>query len=213
MADPNVYSLTAPVSASYLNLIVPRAVGKKGHTQGDPKFSANFRFKPDHPDLRGIVAMAQKVAAQKWPGRDLKTIKMPYAAGDKLADKAKAEGRDREEDRGLVILVSRSKFQPGLAGIVNGAVLDLTGDAIKAHQDLFYNGVEVFAQFNFQPYEGGGQPDGVTAYLNMVLSTGKGQKLKGGGGASAAETFSAYAGKPTAENPFVENDPLAGILG
>lgn len=207
MADnSNIFTLTAPVSMSFPQLFEAKAIGPKGREQGEPKFSANFRFKKDHPDLRGIATLAQQVAAQKWPGRDLKTLQFPYQAGDKLADKAKAKGKSREEDRGLIVMVARSRFQPAMAAILNGKVVDLVGDAIKANSAAFYSGVEVFAQFNLQPYEGvGNNPDGVTAYLNMVLSTGKGERLKGAQ-ASAAETFSAYAGKVTAENPFVDDD-------
>jgi len=199
--DDGIYNLTAPVQSCFPNLIEARAVGPKGKEQGKPKYSLNFIFDTDSEDLKNLKALAAKLAKAKWPGRDLKEIRFPFSNGDKLADKQKAKGKEAEFYRGKVVLVSRSQYEPRLSVIQNGGITDLEGDARLAAKQKFYHGVHVLAQVNLVAYDGVGEDgkDGVTAYLNMVLSTGKGEKLSGG--ASAADVFKGYAGVSTTEDP------------
>ena len=126
---------------------------------------------------------------------------------DRLADrrKEKAGKEDGEYQRGKVIIAARSKYEPKLSGIQAGKVVDYEGDARKLHEKDFFFGAECLAQINFVAYDGvGANPDGVTAYLNMVFVTGKGTKIAGG--ASAAEAFKGYAG--TVSNEDVTGDTL-----
>lgn len=194
-------SLSAPTTLTFPNLLEARAVQVKGKASGEPKYSSNFEFDADSDDLKALKAEAAKVARAKWPGRALAELSFPFTNGDKLADKAKAKGKDREFSRGKVVLTSRSKYQPRLSFVEGGAIKDLEGDAIAAHgRRVFYSGVQALAQFNFVAYEGvGANPDGVTAYLNMVCSLNKGTKLAGG--ASASEVFKGYIGTSSAEDP------------
>jgi len=199
--DGGIYNLTSPVQSAFPNLIEARAVGKKGKEVGKPKYSLNFCFPSDSSDLAALKALAVKLAKEKWPGVDIKTLRFPFSSGDKLADKAKAGGKDAEFYRGKAILVSRSQYEPRLSGIENGKVVDYEGPARIAAKPKFYNGVEVLAQVNLVAYDAVGEDGkpGVTAYLNMVLTTNKGAKLSGG--ASAAEVFKGYAGSVTTEDP------------
>jgi hypothetical protein len=198
----SLYNLTEPVQMTFPNLMTPKAFGAKGKESGEPKYSANFGFKLDSADLKAMKARCAQVAKAKWPGRDLKELVFPFTAGDKLADKAKAERKDREFYRGLVILAARSKYEPRLSGIENGVAVDYEGDARKAAAGKFYPGVFVLAQFNFVAYPGVGRnPDGVTAYLNMVFTTGKGTRLSTG--QTAAEVFKGYVGHASSEDPTV----------
>lgn len=195
------FALTTPVPMTYPNLIVPKAFGEKGHEKGDPKYSANFEFAPDSKDLAGMKAVAAAVARAKWPGRSLKELEFPFRDGTKLADDAKANKKDREFYRGLVVVAARSKFEPGLAAFENGQPVEFTGDARKAAAGKFYPGVLVLAKFNFVAYKGvKNNPDGVTAYLQFVFTTNKGERRTSQ--ASAAEVFKAYIGQATQENPF-----------
>lgn len=196
-----LFNLTKPVIMSHPNLFEARAFGKKGKESGTPKFSANLVFPPDSEDLKGLKALAVKQARAKWPGRDLKELKFPFVNGNNLADKRKADGKeDGEFNRGQVIVAGRSKFEPRLAGIENGKVTDYEDAARVAAKGKFYFGVEVLAQLNIVPYDGvGSNPDGVTCYVNMILSTGKGKRL--GGGQSAAEAFKGYMGSSSHEDP------------
>lgn len=207
--EDGVYNLTLPVVMAFPSLLTPRAFQRNGKAQGEPKYGANFVFKPDSPDLAGMKAKAAAVAKAKWPGRTLAELKFPFANGDKAAEKRVAklqkEGKAADDKgdfmRGHVTIKASSKFQPRLSGFVNGKIVDFeTKEQIEANKHLFYFGVEVLAQLNFVAYEGTDpMPDGVSAYLNLVLSTGKGKKLSGG--TSAAEVFKGYVGKPTAEDP------------
>lgn len=213
-------SLTEPVVSTFPNLLEAKSVMKNGKPTGDPKYSHNYEFEPTSADLAMLKAEALKVAKAKWPGRAVgkesatrddagnpkqPTFVFPFSSGDILADKAKAKGKDREFSRGKVVLTARSKYQPRLSFIENGAIKDLDGPAIDAiGKRVFYNGVLCLAQVNFVAYEGvGTNPDGVTAYLNMVVSTNTGPKLSGG--ASAAEVFKGYVGSN------VDEDPTGGV--
>lgn len=203
MADDKqagLFSFTAAVPMYHPNLFEARAFGAKGKESGTPKFSANFAFQPDAADLASMKAIAVKIARAKWPDRALKDLQFPFSNGDKIAASAKAKGKDGSFNAGKVIIAARSKYEPGLAGVENGKVVDYEGAARVAAKGKFYFGVEVLAQVNFVAYDGVGKnPDGVTAYLNKVLTTGKGVKVAGG--ASAAEVFKGYVGTTTTEDP------------
>jgi hypothetical protein len=207
MSDDNegVISITKPVILTFPNLDEARAVkGPNGKPSGEPKFSANFEIEADHEDLAALKARAVAVAKAKWPGRDLKELAFPFSSGDKLADKAAAKKKDREFSRGKAVLVSRSKFQPNLSVVEGGKIVEIDGNDKGKVKKLFYSGVRVLAQFNFTAYDGvGANPDGVTAYLNKVLSLNQGTRLTGG--ASSAEVFKDYIGAAT------DYDPTEGL--
>lgn len=201
---------TEPTTLTFPNLDKPRAVERNGKPTGEPKYSANFEFEPSAADLAAIKAEAVKVAKAKWPGRDIGaeykagTIRMPWSSGDKLADKAKAKGKDREFSRGKTVLTSRSKYQPILSYIENGKIVDIDGSTpqgLATIKRVFYSGVQTLAEWNLQAYDAVSEDgkDGVTAYLNRVLSLGKGTRLTGG--QSSAEVFKDYIGTATDEDP------------
>ncbi len=204
-----IYQLTTPVTMTFPNLMEAKAVMLKGKATGDPKFSANFEFAADHPDLQALKAKAVEIARAMWPNRDFASdvaannFSFPFTNGDKLADKAKAKNKDREFSRGKAVLTSRSKFEPKLAVLENGKLVDYEGDRRALAKNKFYSGVLVLAEINFVAYPGVGQnPDGVTAYLNGVVSLNKGDRVAGG--SSLAETFKDYVGHAT------DVDPTAG---
>ncbi len=209
MAEDNVglYNATEPATMTFPNLMEARAVQVKGKPSGEPKFSANVEMLPTSADLAAAKAEAARVAKAKWPGRDLKELAFPFSSGDKLADKAKAKGKDREFSRGKVVLTARSKYQPRLSVVLNGRIVDLDADTLAQHKSKFYNGVSVLWQVNFSAYEGvGNNPDGVNAYLNMIVSLNKGDRLSGG--ASAAEVFKGYVGVTSAEDPTSDDEEI-----
>lgn len=216
---PGLYTLTAPVLMAFPSLLVPKAFkGKNGKDQGEPKYSANFVFKPDHPDLTPLKNLVVKIAKARWPDRDLKELALPFSSGTKLADaraavcKEKGKEPDGEYQRGCAVINSKSKYQPTLSYLVDGRLIELVTEAEKkANQDKFYFGVEALANFNVVAYEGPGKnPDGVTIYLNAVLSLNKGKRL-GGGVPPASEVFKGYAGSATTEDPTAGQDDAAGL--
>lgn len=209
MADnESLYALTKPVVMAHPNLFVARAFGSKGKETGEPKFSANFLFPMDSEDLKALKALAAKVARAKWPDRPFTELKFPFTNGDKLADKRKKKtGKDDGDfQRGHVMVAARSKYQPRLSFLNGSKIVELDNDAaIAANKGKFYFGVECLAQFNLVAYDGvANNPDGITVYLNQVLSTGKGKKLSGA--ASASETFKGYAGQASGEDPTLPAD-------
>ena len=220
-----IIDITTPVVLCFPNLTEAKKFkGKNGKESGEPKFGASFMFTPDHPDFKRIKDRALALAKAKWPSRDIVaeykagTFKMPWNDGTKLADKRIAEKKkanpawqdDGKGDfqRGNFIIKSASKFAPRLAYIEGGKISpDLEGAAVNLHKGKFYFGVEVLAQVNFVAYDGVSEnPDGVTAYINLVLTTGKGKRLSGG--QSAADAFKGYVGNVSAEDPTAGADEL-----
>lgn len=203
MADDNtgIFDTTHPVRLFHPNLHTPKAFkGPNGKANGEEKYSANLAMGPDHPDLAAMKKLAVAVARAKWPTRPLTELSFPFQNGDKLADKAKSKGKSGEFNRGLVIMPARSKFPPRLSAIVNRQVVEYEDEARVKAKDKFFFGAEVLAQVNFVAYDGvGNNPDGVTAYLNQVCATGKGERIAGVGGVS--ETFRGYAGALSGVDP------------
>lgn len=141
------------------------------------------------------------------------TFKFPWTLGDKVVAahvaKLKAEGKEDDHlgdfQAGKAVIKSSSKYAPRLAVVLNGKATDLTPETVAAYKAQFYFGVKVLAQFNLVPYDKVGETgvDGITIYLNMVLTLNKGEKLAAG--KSAAETFSGYIGSVTSEDPTAGN--------
>lgn len=212
----SIFNLTVPVVLAHPHLLeAVKFKGKNGKETGEPKYSGSFIFPENNPDIGGLKAKALAVGKAKWPGRDLvadakeRTFAFPFSNGNALIqkriktlkDKNKEYTGDADFQKDAIVLKSSSKFQPRLSIIENGKVIDLTEETIKVHKNKFYFGVFALAQFNFVAYDGVGQnPDGVTAYLNMVLSLNRGEKLTSGG-PSAAEVFAGYAGSLSGEDP------------
>lgn len=210
------YTLTAPALMAFPNLLVPKQVAGKG----DPKYSANFVLDAGHPDLAAIKKLIVKIAQQRFPGIDVSTLSIPLKSGNVLADKRIADLKkkaavagkdpsaivsDGEYQRGKVVINASSGADrpPSLSAIVNGKIVDLDSEVLRQqYGKQFFFGAEVLAQINFATYEGNGStiPNGVTAYLSMVLATGKGERM-GGGPRAASEVFSGYVGSYSAEDP------------
>lgn len=221
MADnvDGIYNTTVPALMAHPNLLVPRAFGqKRGQVVTDPsklKYSANICFDTakNKVDLEQIKNIVIAVASAEWPGRAIGaeakagTFHFPWSNGTELADARAAEcaklnrPTDGDFQRGTIVLAGRSKFEPRLAGVINGRIVDFEGPARAANEKLFFFGALVLAQFKFVAYKGVSRnPDGVTAYLNMVVSTGQGTVIRSG--KSASEVFSGYTGHDTDEDPM-----------
>lgn len=203
------YAFTRPQTITFPNLDEPRAIkNKKGKEVGDPKYSANVEMEPGSDDEKAMKAEAAKVARAKWPGVDLKTVRVPWESGDKVADKAKAKDKNREFSRGKTVLTARSKYQPKLSQVANGKIVDVDGENKAIVKKVFYHGVHGLVQVTFSAYEqedaNGDEVKGVNAYLDMVLSLNKGERLAGG--PSAAEVFKGYIGQQTDEDPTGEDE-------
>lgn len=216
MADSSnegIFRTTIPVVMSFPNLFEAKAFMENGKAKGEPKFSANLNFPADSEELKAIKALAAKLARTKWPdkpfflttteGVKITQVVFPFASGDKLADSRKEKGKDDGDYmRGKVVLSTRSKYEPKLAYTDKSKIVDVEGGVVKtAAKSKFYPGVEVLAELNLVPYEGVGKDGkpGVTAYLNMIVSTCRGKRISGG--QSPSEAFKGYVGSVSAEDP------------
>lgn len=215
-----IFSLTQPIIMAFPQLFEPKSFKENGKEKGEPKYSANLIFPADSEDLKALKTLAAGLARAKWPdkqfflttqeGVKIPQIAFPFTSGDKLADDRKKKGKDDGEYmRGKVVIAARSKYEPRLSYIEGKRIVECDGEAAKlAAKGKFFPGVEVLAQINLVPYDavGSNGKPGVTAYLNMVLSTGKGTRISGG--QTASEAFKGYVGQHSAEDPTA---PGAGM--
>jgi len=203
---------TTPVTLIFPNLLQARRVKINGKETGEPKYGASFLLESDHPDLAACKAAMAAVAQAKWPGRDVRAavqkgeIYLPISSGDKKIadDLAKGKKFDNSWLAGKIVLKANGKLPPKLGVLENGRITpDLTGDMLSLNKDKFYFGAEVVPQVRFVAYDkvSGQGSDFIICYVNAVLTfhPNKGKRLSGG--PSVAETFSAFAGKVSAENP------------
>lgn len=177
------------------------------------KFSITFMLGADSPDLIPMKQKAVQVAQAQWPGRDMKELKFPWETGDKRIAKEKAtaekEGRKPRDNAfmaGNLLVTARTKNRPALAYIENGQIIDVNDATLSIAKSKIYPGCYVVAKINFATYEGQrdeetgfGNPDGVNAYLDMVMKVKDGERI--GGGPSASVVFKDYIGTMTAEDP------------
>lgn len=202
-----VFGVNAPVLGSFLNVVEAKRVSKS--TKEEPKFSSNFEFEDGSPALKALRGKIVAVAAAHWPGKNIGEeiregrLLVPITSGDSLAEKAIAKGKKREWSRGKQVLTARSQYQPEISVVSKGEAVILNEDPLlktKA-KDIFYTGVGVLFEVNlvaYDPVGSDGKP-GVTAYLNIVCSTGKGEKLISAGERSS-EAFKGYIGLETTED-------------
>lgn len=223
MADENlgIYQINSPALLAHPHVLEPVPFkDARGKIKGDPKYSALFVLKNDHPDIGPMKFMILAVAKAKWPDKDIiaevkaGNLKMPFASGDKIADKrvAKLKAAGKEDDqrgdfqRGCTVFKSSSQYPPGLGVLVNKVLVDVTPDNKALHKGAFYFGTECFGRLSFKAYDAineDGKP-GVTAYLDMVVSLNRGKALAGR--KSAAEAFKGVAGSLSAEDPTGTDD-------
>lgn len=194
----NYYTMSRPTLVSFPNLIKARKVKINGKETGKEKFSINFEFPADHPDLPHIKALLIRVAKEAWGS--IEGVHFPISSGEAAADKAKKDGKEREWSRGRAVLVSRSDFAPKLGAILNKQLVAFVGDDRSRAEPYFYTGVEAGGTISVQA-QTTEQGKFVVAYLNEVVSLNKGDRLTGGGSVEQNDTFKGYVGLVSAEDP------------
>jgi len=207
----SIFTFTHPAIMAHPTLITPRAFKNKktGKELGEAKFGASFVLDRDHPDLAPFKALCVEVA--RSAGANPKEVaKWPFKSGTKLADDRKAvceaagKTPDGEYQRDKAVIAGRSKFPPSLAFLEGKRIVELDNEtAIKNNAGKFYFGVLALPRLAlvFTDIDGKKQ---VSAYLNMVLSLNKGQRL--GATRSAAEVFKGYAGQVSDIDPTDDDD-------
>jgi hypothetical protein len=207
--------IDVPVVMIFPAVITPKAYKNRA---GSEAYSASFVLKADHPAIGALKASIVAVAKEKWPGRDLaaavaaREVMLPFQKGDTMIDKRRKDLADKnkiykgENDfmaGALVLKASTKKYPPQLGYWDPKAKkwIDLDDDSKANHAAKFYFGAEALVEINLSAYDkvNSEAKDGVTAYLQKVYVTGKGKRLVGG--APGSETFSAYVGHASDEDP------------
>ena len=217
------YAFQEPVRAGFANIVAARQFEKAGQKKGDLRFDASFILAPDSPDLKALHDLVIVEAKALNPGKrliprrltqeeldkgDCIEIQVPWKDGTKLADKAKAEGKDQEFFRGMAVVKTSSKYAPALAGLEGGKVIEYTNPETRATLDkLFYSGAYMAPYVGVHAYKAMDEkPGGVGLYLNAVCFIKHGARL-GGQRVNAAEVFKGYAGTVSSADPG-SNDEL-----
>lgn len=222
MAEERIgrFDFNDPVTAVNVALVEARAFkDKSGKTRGEPKYGLTLLLAPDSAELKASKGVALAVAKKAFPGLDMKNVRFPFKDGNKENARRVAKGAkplDWQTDK--VVLGARSKDAPRLSVVEGNKLIDLADGDVPKFARRFYNGVEVCVQVNFAAYgeaaavddPGNDAKPGVTAYLNMVLSTGKGARI--GGSASASEAFKGYVGRMSAVDPTGDDDSLDDVM-
>lgn len=208
------FQTTKPVRGVWLTVVTPEFKeftqnGKKTKSN-KPTYHGEFLFPKDGEDLGQCREMAKAALKDYFPDKSIDELKPMLADrfrdGDKLADDLKAKGKNGEYYRGHVVVGAATDLEGftarGRAYASNGKVIDITSDeqAKSVKSEAFYSGVELYVKLQFKGFQAGNNPPGVTAYLQSVFSLCRGERLAGGG-KSAAETFAAYVGLDSKDDP------------
>jgi Protein of unknown function (DUF2815) len=201
MADESGRLALGKVRALWCNVLVPRPYRENGVAKaGTETFDATIELTKE--EVTPVLEVIKKVAAQKWPGKSLKELKLPLKKAEVAIAEAIAKGKDASiYTEGTYLLEARSKYQPPLSWAEAGKLVELDGTNLNVAKQKFYNGAIVVPRLNFVIKTKNG--DGVKAYLDMVFATvGKdGKPGKKIGGISAAEAFKGYVGAVSGEDP------------
>jgi hypothetical protein len=219
MADKQPdFNFTTSHRVSYADILEPRSFQKKGMAKGDPRYSGTFLINANDPDLAKLKAeVTALLQTNNKTGKKLKIgrlteeqertnthieVQVPWKSGDKEADRMAAAGKDGEVFRGQTLLKASSKYQPALAALDAGKLLEFsTPESIAVSKKYFYSGAYMVPSVGLHYYKGdAGKPDGVSLYLNAVMFAKHGPRL-GGRSVNAAETFKGYIGSIKDEDP------------
>lgn len=208
------YTGTVPCVLVFPALMTPEAFQGKGDTL---RYKGNFLYPEDHPDVPVIQAAILSVASAAFPGRDPSTLKLPFARGSVLNARREQKGRkpyDFYNDRWVLAAQKPQKDSKGnllpiprLVVLQNGKFVPYVDGDRPAASAFFYSGVKAVPVIQFANYSA--IEDGISGYLNRVLSLNTGERIMTGpddnetfGG---AERFSQYMGTVTS------HDPTAGM--
>jgi len=202
-----VYNTRTAARMLWPNLYEARAYDEKG----EAKYGSTLLFSASSVDVAEMQAICAAIATEVWPRTPLREVMTPGQTGEQQAEKsalaARKKGktpRDGSLYAGTWVLRAKSKFQPALAGVEGGKIVKYETEVAKvAAKERFYSGANALVQLNFVAYEsaiGGRNLPGITAYLNLVLVTGGGERI--GGQAADADVFRDYIGSLSDVNPL-----------
>lgn len=183
---PNELYVTPEAIVVFPHFFEAKPVVINGQPQGEPMYSCSLLFDPE--DVKEMKRVAVKLAQQKWPGRDLRTLSFPFKDGNELADQQAQKGREAEFYRGKVVVKCSSKYAP--------QVLQPNKQEMINPSDM-YSGCVIRVEVNLKTFTAGVN-EGVKAYLNHVLKVRDGERLTG---RSAQDAFAGVQVQETNEDP------------
>lgn len=206
------YALTAPAIGAYPTLFVPRRFkDKQGREGKELNYSLNLLFLPGHADIEGLRAGMMEARDRAVAGglfrADDAVGSWPFIQGAKMADDAKAEGKDREAFRPYLIMRTHTgeKYPPALGCVVNGRPTNVPRDASEraVFEKFFFGGMECYAEVGFKAFKVGTAAPSVTAYLQLVMANGKGETVPvfNAGERSAVGRYGNIVGHVSATDP------------
>ena len=172
----NDFVFTKPVRLVYTNsLITPIAFRDKSGVQGLPRYNTQALIPKDHPQFGDLEKLILWLAAEKFPGRDVKGLGLPLKDGDRLYAEAKARGKDRPFYPGHMVLFAQKPEksragnvltpphlavrQPGKDPITGEDIIkwvEYSDEQRPLAKQFFYNGVLVSLAVQFKEYTGFG---------------------------------------------------------
>lgn len=167
--------ITNKVRLSYANLLEPKAFEGQ-----EPKYSTMLLIDKDDKETLDLIKAAMKEAFEGAKADKLKGVK-PNMVKTTLRDGDEEFDTDeRPEMKNKMFINVSSKTKPGLVKREGGMTVK-TDDP-----EEIYSGVYAFASINFYAFNTAGNK-GISAGLNNIMTTGKGDYL--GGRASADSDF------------------------
>lgn len=162
-----------PARLSFPHLLIPRSF--MGSADAEAYYSAGLLIPKTAKETllsiqAAMKAAVEKAVATKFGGKapSPSTLSKPLADGDAKDPDTGEYLKPGEEFRGCYILNTRSKSAPQV----------LTRTREKAVAEDIWPGQEVHAMVRFNAWSFGGKK-GVSAYVNAVLLTGRGERFDG----------------------------------
>lgn len=213
-----VIGLTEPVRVLFPpSLLTPRQV----NNTGDAKYEIQIGFPKDHPDYKLMKDESVRIAREKWgPDVDLKKLDFKFKSGDaeyeaalNPTDPAK-KPREYSHLQNLIVMKLRSAKKP--IAVRDARKRDAQNRPLLITDEseiisTIYPGCFVAVKMVFATYNAVNRGNaGVTAYPEEVCFVRDGERLAFGND-DQGEAFAAVQGVITDENPYGDDDPLAGL--
>lgn len=168
--------ITNKVRLSFVHVLEPHAM-EEGQ---EKKYSAMLLVPKDDKETLGYMKKAIKAAYEANKGDKLKGVKFEKLKTTLRDGDEEMDIEDRPEFEGMMFMNVSSKTKPQVVKREDG-ILVKTEDP-----DDIYSGVYAIVSINFYAFNTAGNK-GVTAGLNNIMTTGKGDFL--GGRANAESDF------------------------
>lgn len=186
-------TITPRGRVSFANVFKP----KLNKLNNKLEYSLDLLF-PKNQDISSIKNEIRRVISEKWPGKEMRGLRLPIKDGDGLKQNGTPYA---PEYHGHVFITFKSEIAPGL--------VDASRQPILSAED-FYSGCYAIVHYKASAYDHSANK-GVSLWLNNVQKVAEGDKFSAR--ATAEDVFAdqgsenpANYAAPKAAQPY---DPLA----